>query len=137
MGGVHSVFSYGGEAAASMPNMPLWPPEEAMGEWPWQASSKREVLGRIWRGGQVSCFPGELAAVKWRDKKIQGLEEQVCDALMLIQFCKSLGDLIMHIESQKVIDEPPKDSVASEIKGGTVLPIEPSSSSCKKNRRRN
>ncbi|KAG6507108.1 hypothetical protein ZIOFF_032449 [Zingiber officinale] len=48
-----------------------------------------------------------------------------------------LGDLIMHIESQKVIDEPPKDSVASEIKGGTVLPIEPSSSSCEKNRRRN
>lgn len=55
-----------------------------------------------------------------------------------------LGDLIMHIESQKVIDEPPKDSVASEITAGTVLPVEPASSSStgsnehgKKNRRRN
>lgn len=35
----------------------------------------------------------------------------------------------MRIESQKPIDEPLKDSVASEIKGGTVLSVEPASSS--------
>ncbi|KAG6507105.1 hypothetical protein ZIOFF_032446 [Zingiber officinale] len=85
----------------------------------------------MWKAKVQQLEEREQAAVKWRDEKIQGLEEQ-------------LGDLIMHIESQNVIDEPPKDSVASEITGGTVLPVEPASSSStgsnehgKKNRRRN
>ncbi|XP_042393691.1 BRAP2 RING ZnF UBP domain-containing protein 2-like [Zingiber officinale] len=85
----------------------------------------------MWKAKVQQLEEREQAAVKWRDEKIQGLEEQ-------------LGDLIMHIESQNVIDEPPKDSVASEITAGTVLPVEPASSSStgsnehgKKNRRRN
>lgn len=56
---------------------------------------------------------------------------------------RKLGYLIRHIETQKVIDEPPDGSVASEIKGGTIIPVQSASSSSgsnkqgRRNRRRN
>lgn len=35
----------------------------------------------------ITAIVREQAAVKWNDEKIQVLEAQVCDALILIQFC--------------------------------------------------
>ncbi|WOK95068.1 BRCA1-associated protein isoform X1 [Canna indica] len=86
----------------------------------------------MWKDKVKLLEERERVALKQRDEKIQSLEEQ-------------LRDLIMHIESQKVIDEPQDGSISSEVKGGTVLPVEPASSTSnigsskhgKKNRRRN
>ncbi|CAL9183396.1 BRAP2 RING ZnF UBP domain-containing protein 2 [Musa acuminata AAA Group] len=84
----------------------------------------------MWKAKLQQLEEREQAAMKLRDEKIQGLEEQ-------------LGYLIRHIETQKVIDEPPDGSVASEIKGGTIIPVQSASSSSgsnkqgRRNRRRN